>query len=144
MTVQEHLHRILPELRREQTTLRPVRQLLRLPGHHTAPKVQPILRTSPVRGIGTTSARLCQEFEDSANPISSRDSKKKEFIGELFRDGRAYATGPHTVLDHAYPSWAKDKFIPHGLYDLQRNVGHITLGFRHGTSQFACDSFRLW
>ncbi len=29
------------------------------------------------------------------------------------------------------------------LYDLKRNVGHITLGVSHDTSQFACDSLRL-
>ena len=89
-------------------------------------------------------ARLKQQFEDSANPIISMDSKKKEFIGELFRAGHAYGNGPNAVLDHDYPSWAVGKFIPHGLYDLKRNVGHITLGFSHDTSQFACDSFRLW
>lgn len=89
-------------------------------------------------------ARLKQQFLDSGDPIISMDSKKKEFIGELHRPGRVYATGPNAVLDHDYPSWAKGKIIPHGLYDLQRNVGHITLGFSHDTSQFACDSFRLW
>ena len=27
---------------------------------------------------------------------------------------------------------------------MKRNLGHITLGLSHDTSQFACDSFRLW
>lgn len=27
---------------------------------------------------------------------------------------------------------------------MRRNVGHITLGSSHDTSQFACDSLRLW
>jgi hypothetical protein len=89
-------------------------------------------------------ARLKQQYLESPNPIVSMDSKKKEFIGELFRGGRAYANGPNVVLDHDYPSWAVGKFIPHGLYDLKRNVGHVTLGTSHDTSQFACDSFRLW
>jgi hypothetical protein len=88
--------------------------------------------------------RLKQEYLDSANPIISMDSKKKEFIGDLFRDGRVYANGPNVVLDHDYPSWAVGKFVPHGLYDVRRNIGHLTLGFSHDTSQFACDSFRLW
>jgi hypothetical protein len=89
-------------------------------------------------------ARLKREYQQWGQPIISMDSKKKEFIGDLFRDGRAYANGPNPVLDHDYPSWALGKLVPHGLYDLQRNVGHITLGFSHDTSQFACDSFRLW
>ncbi len=89
-------------------------------------------------------ALLKQQYLDSANPIISMDSKKKEFIGDLFRDGRAYANGPNPVLDHDYPSWAVGKIVPHGLYDITRNLGHITLGMSHDTSQFACDSFRLW
>jgi len=89
-------------------------------------------------------ARLKRQYLDSANPIISMDVKKKEFLGELFRDGRAYATGPNAVFDHDFPSYADGKLIPHGLYDLKRNVGHITLGLSHDTSQFACDSFRGW
>lgn len=90
-------------------------------------------------------ARLKQRYLASRhNPIISMDSKKKEFIGELFRAGAAYANGPNAVFDHDFPSFAKGKIIPHGLYDLKRNVGHVTLGLSHDTSQFACDSFQLW
>lgn len=89
-------------------------------------------------------AELKQEYFDSPNPIVSMDTKKKEFLGELFRDGQAYATGTNAVLDHDFPSYAEGKIIPHGLYDLRRNVGHMTLGTSHDTSQFACDSFRIW
>jgi hypothetical protein len=73
-------------------------------------------------------ARLKQKYQDSPNPIVSMDSKKKEFLGELFRAGRAYANGPQAVLDHDFPSSATGKIVPHGLYDLKRNVGHLTLG----------------
>lgn len=90
-------------------------------------------------------ARLKRRYAASRrNPIISMDSKKKEFIGELFRDGAAYANGPNAVFDHDFPSFAVGKIIPHGLYDLKRNVGHVTLGVSHDTSQFACDSFKLW
>jgi len=34
--------------------------------------------------------------------------------------------------------------IPHGIYDLVRNRGHINIGLSHDTSQFACDSFRWY
>jgi len=89
-------------------------------------------------------ARLKDEYSNSENPIISMDTKKKELWGEFFRSGQAYTTGPNSVFDHDYPSYAEGKIIPHGLYDLKRNVGHITLGNSHDTSQFACDSFRLW
>lgn len=34
--------------------------------------------------------------------------------------------------------------IPHGLYDVRRNIGYLHLGTSHDTSAFACDSFRHW
>jgi hypothetical protein len=89
-------------------------------------------------------ADLKERFGRSPNPIISMDTKKKEFLGELFRAGQAYSNGPHPVFDHDFPSYAQGKIIPHGLYDLKRNVGHITLGTSHDTSQFACDSLGLW
>jgi len=89
-------------------------------------------------------ARLKDEYLDSPNPIISMDTKKKELLGEFSRPGRAYANGPNSTFDHDYPSYAQGKLIPHGLYDLMRNVGHLTLGTSHDTSEFACDSFWLW
>jgi hypothetical protein len=48
-------------------------------------------------------------------------------------------------LDHDFPSVAEGVIIPHGVYDVKRNHGHINLGVSHDTSQFACDSiFRWW
>ena len=89
-------------------------------------------------------ARLKEQYLDSPNPIVSMDTKKKELLGEFFRDGQVWADGSNDVYDHDFPSFAEGKLIPHGLYDLKRNVGHITLGTSHDTSQFACDSFHLW
>jgi len=89
-------------------------------------------------------ARLRSQYLDSANPMLSMDTKKKELLGELFRAGQVYATGPNRVLDHDFPSDALGKVIPHGLYDLKRNRGHLTLGVSHDTSEFACESLRLW
>jgi hypothetical protein len=89
-------------------------------------------------------AQLKGEYFDSHNPIISMDTKKKEFLGEFFRAGQAYSTGPNRTFDHDFPSYAEGKIIPHGLYDLKRNAGRLTLGGSHDTSQFACESFRLW
>jgi len=89
-------------------------------------------------------AQLKQRYLDLPNPIISMDTKKKEFLGEFFRAGQSWSNGANAVFDHDYPSYADGKIIPHGLYDLKRNAGHMTLGTSHDTSQFACDSFRLW
>jgi hypothetical protein len=89
-------------------------------------------------------ARLRDEFRDSANPILSMDSKKKELIGPFFRSGTLYGKEVVEVLDHDFPSFASGVVIPHGLYDLKHNVGHVQLGTSHDTGQFACDHLEAW
>ena len=89
-------------------------------------------------------ARLKAKYLDSDNPIISMDTKKKEHLGNFYRDGRLYATDVIETLDHDFPSAADGQIIPHGLFDFKRNLGHVTLGFSHDTSQFACDSLSLW
>jgi hypothetical protein len=49
-----------------------------------------------------------------------------------------------TTFDHDWPSLATGVAIPHGLYDLKRNHGFVTLGTSQDTSEFACDSLRWW
>ena len=89
-------------------------------------------------------ARLRLQYEDSLNPILSMDTKKKELIGNFYRNGKLYALRTVQTLDHDFPSAAQGVVIPHGLYDLKRNHGHINLGISHDTSQFACDSALRW
>lgn len=48
------------------------------------------------------------------------------------------------VNDHDFPSLAEGKVTPHGLYDINRNIGYIRLGTSHDTSEFAAECIRLW
>jgi len=89
-------------------------------------------------------ARLRQEYADAAAPILSIDTKKKELLGNFYRAGRLYTQQTLRTLDHDFPSAAQGVIIPHGLYDVQRNHGHINLGLSHETSRFACDSAARW
>jgi hypothetical protein len=89
-------------------------------------------------------ARLRAEYENSPNPIISVDTKKKEFVGNLYRAGRLYTQETILTLDHDFPSLAQGVVFPHGIYDPKRNVGHINLGTSHDTSRFACDSVGHW
>jgi hypothetical protein len=89
-------------------------------------------------------AKLKEEHLADGNPVISMDTKKKEPLGNFFREGRLYATGPVKTFDHDFRSRSDALVIPHGIYDFQRNVGHITLGLSHDTSEFACDSLRYW
>jgi hypothetical protein len=34
--------------------------------------------------------------------------------------------------------------VPHGLYDIDLNIGYITIGTSADTSEFACESIRRW
>lgn len=46
--------------------------------------------------------------------------------------------------DHDFPSLGIGKAVPHGLYDIYNNIGYITLGTSHDTSEFACACIRNW
>ncbi len=88
--------------------------------------------------------RLKADYLAAGNPAVSMDTKKKEHIGNLYRDGRLYTLEELVTYDHDFPSYAKGKIIPHCLYDWTLNTGYIQLGHSHDTSEFACDSFRHW
>ncbi|QDT04146.1 Rhodopirellula transposase [Rubripirellula lacrimiformis] len=80
-------------------------------------------------------------FREAGDPVFSIDTKAKELLGTMYRDGRAYLSSPMRAFDHDYPSWSDGVLIPHGIYDPVRNHGHLNLGLSHDTSEFACDSF---
>ena len=89
-------------------------------------------------------AELKEEFLAAGNPVISMDTKKKEFLGGLYRAGRVYTRQAIKAFDHDFPSWAEGVIIPHGFYDVARNEGYLHLGLSRDTSQFACDSLRLY
>lgn len=87
---------------------------------------------------------LIDEYTSAGNPYFSIDAKAKEHIGRLYRVGRVHTTEPFHAFDHDFPSWADGRVIPHGIYDPNRNSGHINLGLSHETSEFAADSLRWY
>jgi hypothetical protein len=89
-------------------------------------------------------AHLIQEFLEAGNPVLSIDTKKKECLGTLYRDGKVYCQQALKAFDHDFPSLATGVIIPHGLYDLARNQGWIHVGISRDTTAFACDSLRMF
>jgi hypothetical protein len=87
---------------------------------------------------------LKAEYAAAGNPVFSMDTKAKERLGQLFRAGRVWTQKAFQAFDHDFPSWATGIIIPHGIYDLARNRGHINIGLNHDTSEFACDSLRWY
>ncbi len=87
---------------------------------------------------------LVAEFRAAGHPIISFDVKKKEYLGNFYRDGHLYTREELHAFDHDFNSFAEKVIIPHGIYDVQRNLGYLHLGLSKDTSQFACDCIRSW
>jgi hypothetical protein len=89
-------------------------------------------------------ADLIQQFLAAGHPVLSIDTKKKEFLGTLYRDGKVYCQQAQQAFDHDFPSGAEGVIVPHGIYDLARNHGWLHVGLSRDTTAFACDSLRLY
>jgi hypothetical protein len=89
-------------------------------------------------------AQLIQEFRTDGQPILSIDSKKKEFLGQLYRPGQVYCQEGLVCQDHDFPSLADGKVVPHGIFDLTRQEGYMHLSLSADTPEFACDCLESW
>jgi hypothetical protein len=83
---------------------------------------------------------------EAGQPVISVDTKKKELVGDFKAVGREWApTGqPVQVNTHDFPSHAKGKAVPYGIYDLRRNEGWVSVGISCDTAQFAVASIKGW
>jgi hypothetical protein len=88
--------------------------------------------------------RLKNKYISCGEPVISMDTKKKEKLGGLYRDGQVYCLEAAQVYDHDYPHLADGIITPHGIYDLKYNDAMVNIGISADTSEFACDSVHLW
>jgi hypothetical protein len=89
-------------------------------------------------------AELKLEFETAGNPVVSIDTKKKELLGNFHRAGKLECQAGIQVNDHDFGSAGVGKLIPHGIYDMTKNLGFLHLNTSHDTTEFACESLELW
>ena len=89
-------------------------------------------------------AELRALYRAAGNPVVSVDSKKKEQIGNLFRESKIYTTETVELFDHDFPSLTEGVAVPHTLYDMERNEAYVNIGTSRDTSEFSCDSIRHW
>ena len=89
-------------------------------------------------------ARLKKEYLEAGWPVISIDTKKKELLGDFYRDGRIDTQETIETNDHDFGSAGTGTVIPHGIYDVGRNEGYIHLNTSHDTSELACDSIAAW
>jgi len=90
-------------------------------------------------------ARFQDAFAACGLPILSIDTKKKERLGNFDRGESYYGRDQRRVNDHDFASASTGIVIPHGIYDVGRHHGYITLGTSKDTSAFVCDNlFWYW
>jgi hypothetical protein len=89
-------------------------------------------------------ARLKKRYLKAGLPVLSMDTKKKELLGNFYRDGKIDTQGTLETNDHDFGSAGSGTVIPHGLYDVGRNKAFLNLNTSHDTSELACDSIAAW
>ena len=58
-------------------------------------------------------ARLQQEHLQAGDPVISMDAKKKELLGNFYREGKLYTQEAIKVFDHDFPCAASGVVFPH-------------------------------
>ncbi len=89
-------------------------------------------------------ARLRTLYQTAGSPVISIDARKKEMIGNPYRDGKIHTSEVQKVSDHDFPHLADGIIIPHGIYDVIKNKAYVNIGTSKDTSEFACDSVKEW
>jgi hypothetical protein len=124
-----------------------VSQLLREHGYRRrkALKKKTMGRRHPDRNAQFENiARLKREDLAAGLPVISVDTKKKELLGDFYREGTIDTQETIETNDHDFGSAGAGVVIPHGIYDVGRNRGFLHLNTSHDTSELACDSIAAW
>lgn len=127
-------------------SVRIVKQLLRK-HHFTRRKARKSLRTGETADRDAQFRRIAHlraQYEAVGNPIISIDTKKKESLGLLYREGHVYTQEVIKVYDHDFSHLADGVAIPYTIYDLHRNTAYVSLGTSKDTADFVCDSIKHW
>ena len=72
------------------------------------------------------------------------DAKKKERIGQFKNPGRIWCRTAEEVNDHDFPSDAQGRAAPYGVYDPERNEGHVGVTTSSDTADLAVATVQDW
>lgn len=67
-------------------------------------------------------ASVRKSLEEAGIPVISIDTKKKELLGNFKRPGKALSNGSLRSYDHDFGTFSNGTLVPHGIYDVTRNV----------------------
>jgi hypothetical protein len=85
-----------------------------------------------------------EDFRRSRDPRISVDTKKKELVGQFKNAGQTWCEQAQKVNDHDFPSDAVGRAAPYGIYDPERNEGHVCVTTSSDTADLAVDALCDW
>jgi hypothetical protein len=85
-----------------------------------------------------------QDFRSTGDPRISVDTKKKELLGQFKNPGRTRCREGEKVNDHDFPSDSQGRAAPYGIYDPERNEGHVCVTTSSDTADLAVDAIQDW
>src|SRR5271165_3512807 len=85
-------------------------------------------------------------FLTANEPVISVDTKKKELVGNFKNNGREWRPKgtPEAVNVHDFIDPKLSRAVPYGVYDINNNVGWVSIGTNHDTACFAVNAIRRW
>jgi len=124
-----------------------VRQIMKTLGY----RERSFIKNIPMKDVEDRDAQF-ENISDIRNQaveagiaLISIDTKKKELIGNFKRDGKVFCQGQPQSFDHDFGTFSEGQIVPHGIYDIQKNIGYMTIGTSHDTSEFVCNNIeRVW
>jgi transposase len=86
---------------------------------------------------------MVENFTQQHDPAISIDTKKKEQVGNYKNNGTVLCKEKTPNEVEVY-DFAKEKAVPYGIYDINKNEGYVNVGTNYDTSKFAVESIRRW
>ena len=86
------------------------------------------------------------DFLKADEPVISIDTKKKELVGNFKNAGREWRRQgqPEIVNVHDFIDPKLARAVPYGVYDINNNLGWVSVGTDHDTASFAVHAIRRW
>ena len=85
-----------------------------------------------------------EEFRRTGDPRISVDAKKKELVGNFKNAGQSWRQDAEKVNAHDFPQDAECRASQYGIYDHQRNEGHMCVATSADTADLAVDAIADW
>jgi transposase len=88
--------------------------------------------------------KQAKSFLTAKQLVISVDANRKEIIGNFKNNGREWRpkNNPESVKVHDFIDPKLKRAVPYGVYDINNNVGCVSVGTDHNTASFAVNTIR--